>query len=85
MVIVISDNGVGIERTELERMRERLKHPELQKEQAEGKGNGIALTNVSQRIKLIFGNDYGLNLYSTKGVGTDVELVFPLITDRAML
>lgn len=85
MVIVISDNGVGIERAELERMRERLKHPELQREQKEGKGNGIALTNVSQRIKLIFGNDYGLNLYSTRGVGTDVELVFPLITDRSML
>ncbi len=85
VVIVISDNGVGIERAELEQMRERLKHPELEKGQREGRGNGIALANVSQRIKLIFGSDYGLNLYSTKGVGTDVELVFPIITDRAML
>lgn len=90
VIIVVSDDGVGIEREDLERMRDTLKNPkkETAKEQPLSSGersNGIALTNVSQRIKLIFGEDYGLNLYSTKGIGTDVEIILPIITDRSLL
>ena len=58
------DDGVGIGREELELMRDSLKNSkkETDKEcKSPGeRGNGIALANVSQRIKLIFGDDYGL-------------------------
>lgn len=89
VIIIVSDDGVGIEREELERMRDSLKNSRKETDQ-EGKspgerGNGIALTNVSQRIKLIFGEDYGLNLYSTKGIGTDVEIILPIMTDKSLI
>lgn len=45
--------------------------------QSTGGGSGIALSNVCQRIRLVFGNEYGLNVYSVKGLGTDIELVIP--------
>lgn len=89
VIIIVSDDGVGIEREELERMRDSLKNSkkETDKERKTSgeRGNGIALTNVSQRIKLIFGDDYGLNLYSTKGIGTDVEIILPIMTDKSLL
>ena len=89
VIIIVSDDGVGIVREELERMRDSLKNSRKETDQ-EGKspgerGNGIALTNVSQRIKLIFGEDYGLNLYSTKGIGTDVEIILPIMTDKSLI
>ena len=85
VIIVVSDDGVGIEREELERMRDALKNPKKETKTSGERNNGIALANVSQRIKLIFGDDYGLNLYSTKGIGTDVEIILPIMTDKALL
>ena len=85
ILLTVSDNGVGIGREDLERMRESLKHPSTAESKEGKRGNGVALTNVSQRIKLIFGGDYGLEVYSTQGVGTDVELIFPMVTDRMEL
>lgn len=35
----------------------------------------IALKNVSRRIKLIFDDEYGLQIYSTIEIGTNVHLV----------
>ena len=81
ILLTVSDNGVGIGREDLERMRESLKHPSTAESKEGKRGNGVALTNVSQRIKLIFGGDYGLEVYSTQGVGTDVEIVLPVITN----
>ena len=52
----------------------------LDEEKQEKKG-GVALINVNNRIKLLFGEEYGMYLYSTKGMGTDVELTFPVMTD----
>ncbi|NMA84263.1 MAG: sensor histidine kinase, partial [Epulopiscium sp.] len=40
---------------------------------------GIALINVNRRIQLIFGEEYGLNVYSRRNVGTDVEITLPLM------
>jgi len=45
-------------------------------------GNGIALENVSNRIHLLFGAEYGLHIYSIINVGTDVEISIPKIYDE---
>ena len=45
-------------------------------------GNGIALYNVNQRLKLLFGENYGLHIYSMEGEGTDVEIQMPVRTGR---
>ena len=33
--------------------------------------------NVNNRIHLIFGEEYGMHVYSMAGVGTDVEITVP--------
>ena len=43
------------------------------------KTGGIALLNVNNRIKLLFGDEYGIYLYSRVGAGTDVEITLPLL------
>ena len=39
---------------------------------------GIALANVSNRIKLLFGEQYGIRVSSIEGTGTTVEIQLPV-------
>ena len=41
------------------------------------------LINVNSRIRLLFGEQYGVTIYSTEGVGTDVEVTLPRITGKS--
>lgn len=38
---------------------------------------GIGLSNVNRRIQLIYGDRYGLNIYSELGKGTTVVMEIP--------
>lgn len=79
LVLVISDDGKGISERELEQLNERLGNGiDLSEAKEEGGKNGIALDNVNQRIKIRFGNEYGLHVYSTLGIGTDVVVNLPV-------
>ncbi len=44
---------------------------------AKQRNTGIALPNIHKRIQLLFGEEYGVNVYSTVGQGTDVEITIP--------
>lgn len=78
--ITISDDGVGIEEEALQRMNEKFHKLtfEEEKETYQGSGSGIAINNVNNRIKLLFGEEYGIHIYSLLGTGTDVEITLPL-------
>lgn len=73
--IVISDNGCGMSPEKLEELTSKIRNGASEKEQ--GKHNGIAMYNVDRRMKLYFGQEYGLKLYSCEGMGTDVEMRIP--------
>lgn len=80
LVMVISDNGVGIAPDTLLQMQKALRaQGQLEMHKSSEHGNGIALYNVNQRIRLLFGETYGLHIYSTKGMGTDVEIWLPKV------
>ena len=42
------------------------------------RNSGIALLNVNERIKLHYGDEYGLQISSSRLVGTEVEFVLPV-------
>lgn len=69
IVISIQDNGVGIEPEKLSLLLNKEKH-------FEGKG-GYGLKNVDARIKLSYGEEYGLVIQSARGKGTLVEVWLP--------
>ncbi|MFB9758724.1 sensor histidine kinase [Ectobacillus funiculus] len=72
--IVIKDNGVGIEAERLQEIKGQLQsnidYP------LEAKGS-IGVKNVDARIKLSFGNDYGLDITSEPGQGTQILMRIP--------
>ncbi|MDF2927580.1 MAG: integral rane sensor signal transduction histidine kinase [Paenibacillaceae bacterium] len=71
--IQIEDNGVGISPKSLAEITEHI-DAELVLN-----GDSIGLRNINQRIKLIFGNEYGISLRQETEGGTAVELVVPRI------
>lgn len=78
--IIISDDGIGIKDDILLTMNENLSrnYENYEHEKIE-KGGGIAIRNVNQRIKLLFGEDYGVWLNSIYGIGTDVHIKLPVV------
>ncbi|MNX43552.1 Sensor histidine kinase YpdA [compost metagenome] len=72
--IMIADNGCGMEPADLERLI-----ASLDEKRPSGKGpGGIGLQNLHLRLKLMFGEEYGLRIYSIPGEGTTVTIVIPL-------
>lgn len=80
LLITISDDGVGMDEKALARMNERLEKSGKEVASGEESKGGIALVNVNNRIHLLFGEEYGLHVFSMPGVGTDVEISLPAIT-----
>lgn len=82
LIITISDDGLGFDEGRLKELNSELNSRSMQnvKLNTEKKG-GIALINVNSRIKLLFGEEYGIYIYSTPNVGTDVEITLPVIRD----
>ena len=81
LLIRISDDGVGMDTKTLADMNEKLQKSAkaFSTQESETKG-GIALINVNNRIHLLFGEEYGLHVYSMPDVGTDVEIILPAIS-----
>ncbi|SFN79025.1 sensor histidine kinase [Proteiniclasticum ruminis] len=81
--IVVSDDGLGMEPEKLQELNDRLKGTSLSylKEEMNKRG-GIALVNVNNRIRLIYGDEYGIFVYSKKNAGTDVHVTLPLVTEK---
>ncbi len=78
LIIKVSDDGIGMSKERLQSINTKLKGLSLEGREESSKG-GIALINVNDRIKLLFGEDYGLYLYSQKGAGTDIEISLPVV------
>jgi two-component system sensor histidine kinase YesM len=79
MIIHIVDDGIGMPQDKLDVLNMSLNSGEDSNERINSKMTGIALINVNRRIKLNFGEKYGITVFSTLGFGTDVEIVLPLI------
>lgn len=71
--IEVRDNGMGIPPETLENL---LKD----KSQSKGKGSGIGLWNINQRINLYFKEEYGLTITSELDVGTTATIHLPKMT-----
>ena len=68
LVIVVRDNGNGIPPDTLEDLRRRLSQSHIQE------NSHIGLCNVDKRIKLVFGEGYGVSIDSVVGEGTEVVI-----------
>ena len=80
LIIRISDDGAGMDEQTLAKLNRQLGRGGRALTDQEEKRGGIALVNVNNRIHLLFGEEYGMHIYSIKGKGTDVEVTLPVVT-----
>lgn len=73
-IIEVTDMGQGMTEEELTVVREKIAG---KVETEGGKGNGIGLKNVQDRIQIHFGKPYGLSFASKKGCYTKVAVRLP--------
>ena len=85
LIIQVSDDGIGMQPEALDDLNRKLNQSLFESLHNKKKKGGIALVNVNNRIHLIFGEEYGMTVYSTPGVGTDVMIELPLVTSRREL
>jgi two-component system sensor histidine kinase YesM len=66
--ITVEDNGPGMEEDFVDK---------LLNGQIQPKGSGLGLKNIEERIKLLYGDAFGLSVESKPNVGTKVTLMLP--------
>ncbi|WP_226670906.1 sensor histidine kinase [Metabacillus litoralis] len=70
LICEVMDNGDGMEMSpasELPKIKSKRQH-----------FTGIGVKNVHERIQLIYGNQYGVTINSSKGEGTRVKITLPI-------
>ena len=83
VTIKVLDNGKGMDKKRLEEVRTQI-HSGRKYEKGGAEKNrrstGIGLNSVEMRIKLYFGLDHAVSIYSKEGQGTLVVVKIPRIT-----
>lgn len=73
VVLEVADNGVGMDEETLKHIFERHK--------VNYRSNGVGVYNVQKRLKLYYGNDYGITYESEKGMGTKAVITIPKVQE----
>lgn len=78
VIIWVKDDGMGIDAEQLQKMQLQFKNLSALEQPGTSKKSGIGLCNVNNRIKLTYGNEYGLSISSMPDAGTEVNITIPL-------
>ena len=73
IVLKVQDNGVGMEPEKLAHLRREIERPCKDTE------GGFGLANVNERIRMYFGDYYGMQIDSVQGQGTTVTVSIPAL------
>ncbi|MCD9021489.1 sensor histidine kinase [Cohnella silvisoli] len=71
LMFIIEDNGRGIPDWKVQEIQEQLAHTSISNTKS------IGLLNVNERIKLMFGKEFGLSLQSERNTGTKAIITLP--------
>lgn len=83
LFIHITDNGVGMSNELIDSLQNSNFQNSPIKTTSE-KSNGIALKNIVERIKLFYGNEYGLEIKSNLGIFTRMSLKLPYSKEKEL-
>ena len=76
--IVVYDNGGGMSKTRLQQINESL----IKRSPLKTESSGYGVYNIDERIKILFGFDYGLTFYSEENRYTKVVVRLPYSTQE---
>ena len=71
--LIVRDTGVGMDEDTLAALNEEISKP------CKETKSGFGLANVNERIRMYFGQGYGMHIESEVGVGTTIKIVIPAI------
>lgn len=75
--IGVEDNGKGFDPQTLAYIKKALAKENEVFHELPSSGAGIGILNIDRRIKLVFGETYGIHIESTENMGTTVKLLLP--------
>lgn len=79
LIVEVSDNGVGINKEKLDFINDKLRNHK------NSNSKSIGISNVNERIKMFYGDEYGLYILSTLDVGTKVIMLLPSINNEKLI
>lgn len=71
LIIIIQDDGVGIEPSQLDGIIANL-------DSENDDSSHVGISNVYRRIRMIYGNEYGVKIESEHGEGTKISIMLPI-------
>jgi Putative regulator of cell autolysis len=74
IIIRVTDDGIGMDENTLKTIKQSLAYGSEMK-----KGTSIGLRNINDRIHLNFGEEYGIDIISSKISGTSVTIKIPYL------
>lgn len=69
--IIVKDNGRGFN------VQEIMKNQKIKVDQTQSPRENIGLKNTDYRLKLIYGQQYGLKIQSEENIGTTIDIIIP--------
>ncbi len=79
LCITIADNGLGMTAEQVQGLLTGKTRS------ASGKGSGIGVKNVNERIRLYFGEDFGLDIRSEPDEGTEILIRLPAVSFEELM
>ena len=73
LLVTVADDGIGMSLTSLDQLNERIRLGTRGLSSA-GKITNIGLSNINDRVKMIYGPKYGVTVRSVQNVGTRVTV-----------
>lgn len=76
IILEVIDNGVGMDENKLNKIKAVIENTSLENSDIiRTNGDSFGLYNVAERIRLYYGNEYGLDIESRENVGTTVTII----------
>lgn len=72
LIFEIIDNGIGMPQTNLQFISK--------KKEKRNHFSGIGLTNIHERLQLLYGKEYGIEVFSMKEIGTTIKIKLSKLT-----
>ncbi len=71
ILVSVADNGVGMDAAQMNALLEKNERDRVES------GNSIGIYNINARLKMLYGDDYGIHVESKLGEGTTVQIRIP--------